>query len=99
MATRPERRIPTLVVVDRGDLGDAIERIAKDAGLGVEVARYTSVLDVVGENGPSTAAAVICTVGSAGPFLQDLLRWTDREHGSRIPAAVIGERISATTGR
>ncbi len=99
-----ERRKPTIVIVDREDLADRAEAICTNKKLGVNVARFSSILEVVGENGPSGAAGVLCSVSAAGPFLQDLLRWTDREHVSRIPSAVVGSdsdeaAVAAVLGR
>lgn len=104
MNAQLDRRKPTIVVVDRGDLAERVETVCSNRSLTVNVARFSSVLEVVGDSGPSSSAGVLCSVSAAGPFLQDLLRWTDREHISRIPSAVIGEdsdeaAVAAVLGR
>lgn len=87
---KAERQPPEIVVVDRQDLADRISAVAERRGTPVLVRRFGSVLEVLGEGGPKGAAGLLCSVAAAGPFLADLLRWTDREPTSRIPAAVVG---------
>lgn len=104
MSPRPERKKPIIVVVDRGALADRIEHIAVQLSAELDVRRHASVLEVVGDSGPQGAAGVLCHVSATGPFLQDLLRWTDREYTSRIPAAIVGTdgddaAVSAVLGR
>ncbi len=90
MSGRLDRKRPVLVVVDRGDLADELQASLQAAELDAVLMRFGSVLEVVGENGPSDVAGLVASVASAGPFLQDLLRWTDRDHITRVAAAVIG---------
>ena len=90
MTSMASRINPSVIVVDRERLADRVEAIASGLSVPIAVARYTSVLEVVGEQGPAHSDGVVCSATAAGPFLQDLLRWTDREHRSRIPAAVVG---------
>jgi hypothetical protein len=87
-----ERPTPKLVVVERDGLGDQIRAIADKLRVDIEILSFSSVLEVVGDSGPSSASGLICTVSAAGPFLKDLLRWTEPgDHRERISAAVIGE--------
>lgn len=79
-----------IVVVDRSDLGDRVQALLEELRGGITVKRFASVLDVLGEGGPIDANGLVVNVGAAGPFLHDLLRWTDRSSDSRVPAAVIG---------
>jgi len=91
MSTQTERPTPTLVVVERDGLADKIEAIAEKLRVELEIRSFSSVLEVVGESGPARASGLICTVGAAGPFLHDLLRWTEPgDHNERICTAVIG---------
>lgn len=99
-----ERRKAQIVVVDRENLAERIDNLANARGLPVQVAPFASVLEVVGEKGPAGAAGLVLSVKAAGPFLHDLLRWTDRDEDLRIPTAVIGRdsdesAISAVLGR
>lgn len=87
---KSERAAPEIVVVDRQDLADRVDALAARRGTPVLVKRFGSVLEVLGEGGPKSAAGLLCSVSATGPFLGDLLRWTDREPTSRIPAAVVG---------
>lgn len=104
MAHRVERRKATFVVVDRGNIADQIRAITDRLGASVNVLGFSSVLEVLGENGPPTAAGLIASTQAPGPFLGDLLRWSDREHDSRIPTAVVGrdtdeDAVAAILGR
>ncbi len=87
---RLERNAPEILVVDRQDLSDQVESVAKELGTPVVVRRFGSVLEVLGDGGPRGGAGLLCSVSATGPFLGDLLRWTDRDPNSRIPAAVVG---------
>jgi hypothetical protein len=91
MSIKTVRPVPTLVVVERDGLADRIRGLADRLRADLEILSFSSVLEVVGESGPATASGVICTVGAAGPFLKDLLRWTEPgDHRERVCAAVIG---------
>ena len=85
-----ERNAPEILVVDRQDLSERVETLAKELGTPVSVRRFGSVLEVLGDGGPRGGAGLLCSVSATGPFLGDLLRWTDRDPSSRIPAAVVG---------
>jgi hypothetical protein len=104
MAPRVERRKPSFVVVDRGGVADKVRATAERLGAPIQVVPMASVLEVLGENGPASASGLVATTAATGPFLLDLLRWTDRDHESRIPAAVVGTEsdesaVQATLGR
>jgi hypothetical protein len=90
MPSKIERKKANVVVVDRESLADKVQALASARELPLMVSRHASVLEVLSDSGPSQAAGVLCSVGSTGPLLQDLLRWTDRDHDNRIPAAVVG---------
>lgn len=91
MVLRNDRRRATLVVVDRSNLAETVRGIAEKLGATIDVVAYTSVLEVLGDKGPASAAGLIVAAQAAGPFLPDLLRWTDREHQDRVPGAVVGK--------
>lgn len=104
MVLRVERRKPTFVVVDRAGVADEIRRMTERLAAPVNVESYASVLEVLGENGPASAAGLVAATAATGPFLADLLRWSDRDHESRIPTAVLGsdgdeEALAAILGR
>ena len=92
------------MVVDRAGLADTVRAIADRLGAQVDVMAYASVLEVLGERGPASAAGLVASAQATGPFLADLLRWTDREHQERVPAAVVGkdsdeEALGAVLGK
>jgi hypothetical protein len=91
MVHRGEKSKPVFVVVDRGDLGDKVKAILESLGVGADIRGFASVLEVLGESGPKTAAGLIVSTAAAGPFLQDLLRWTDREQTDQVPTLVVGK--------
>ena len=72
-----ERPLPKLVVVERDGLGEKINEIAERLKVELQILPFSSVLEVVGESGPASASGLICSVSAAGPFLKDLLRWTE----------------------
>ena len=90
MARKMDRPRPQIAVVDRADLAATLERAAQSVGIDAQVSAHTSVLEVIGESGPQDVAGLLASVSAAGPFLQDLLRWTDREGKLRVPSAVVG---------
>lgn len=89
-ANRIERRPATLVVVDRGNVAERVREIIGRWSIRANVLGFTSVLEVLGESGPKSAAGLIVSTQATGPFLQDLLRWTDREQDDRVPTVVLG---------
>lgn len=90
MSARIERRPPEIIIVDRNELADRVEAVARELGTPVMIRRFGSVLEVLGDGGPRGGAGLLCSVAATGPFLGDLLKWTDRDPSSRIPAAVVG---------
>jgi hypothetical protein len=95
MPPKIERRKANIIVVDRENLADKVQALATARELPLTVSRHASVLEVLSDSGPANAAGVLCSVGSTGPLLQDLIRWTDRDHEARVPAAVVGKDTDA----
>ncbi len=79
-----------LAVVDRAGLAGVFESIARRKGLSVEVVSCSSALEVVGEGGPGAIGGLAVSVGASGPFLTDLLRWSESGVNMRVPTLVIG---------
>ena len=90
MAREANRRHFRLAVVDRSGLAAQFEAIARENGWPVEVVSCSSVLEIVGESGPGQLGGLAVSVGASGPFLTDLLRWTESATSSRVPTLVIG---------
>ncbi|MBI4817128.1 MAG: hypothetical protein HY791_12775 [Deltaproteobacteria bacterium] len=57
-----------------------------------EVMSYGSVLDLLGEKGPGGAIGLVTVASASGPFLEDLLSWTENDR-PRIPTAVVGSEV------
>ena len=74
-----KRAAPRIAVVDRGQLHEQVTTIATLLDIDVQLLIYETVLEVVGDNGPADLAAIVCSTSTAGPFLRDLLAWSDRE--------------------
>lgn len=89
MTPRGGPRRLKVVVVDRGGLAGEFEVLSRENQWSVEVVACTSVLEVIGESGPGQVEGVVASVGAAGPFLADLLRWTDTAP-QRIPVLLVG---------
>lgn len=85
-----ERRPHDVVVIDRGSLKDQVQAAAEKRQLSVSILPFTSVLDAMGERGPATAAGVVGMAEVLGPFITDLLRWTEQNGRARIPALIVG---------
>ena len=77
--TEVTRASPKIVIVDRGQLREQIESIANILDVEVKLLSYETVLEVVGDAGPTEVTAVVCSASTAGPFLRDLLAWSARE--------------------
>jgi len=90
MAHRPSIRKFRLVVVDRGGLSSTFEAIIREKDWPLEVLSCASALEVVGENGPGVVEGLAVSVAASGPFLTDLLRWTDANVDRRVPTILIG---------
>lgn len=93
MALRNTKTKFTLAVVDRAGLAGEIEAIARLKGVDCDVLSCTSVLEVVGENGPGAVSGLAASASAAGPFLPDLLRWTESLFDQRIPTVIVGSEI------
>lgn len=90
MAREPTRHAFRLAVVDRAGLAATIEGIARDRGWAVEVLACTSVLEIVGDAGPGQLGGLVVSVAASGPFLTDILRWTESAAIVRVPTLVVG---------
>ena len=90
MAREASRRSFRLAVVDREGLAARFETLARDRGWSVDVVACTSVLEIVGDAGPGQLGALVVSVSASGPFLTDLLRWTESSAVVRVPTLVIG---------
>lgn len=90
MARETSRRSFRLAVVDRAGLAATFESIARDRGWPVEVVACSSVLEIVGDAGPGQLGGLAVSVAASGPFLTDLLRWTESSAIQRVPTLVIG---------
>lgn len=90
MAREAPRRVFRLAVVDRAGLSATCESIAREHGWTVEVVACSSVLEIVGDAGPGQLGGLAVSVAASGPFLTDLLRWTESSAIQRVPTLVIG---------
>lgn len=90
MAREVARHPFRLAVVDRAGLSSAIESIARENGWPLEVISCTSVLEIVGDSGPGQLGGLVVSVAASGPFLTDLLRWTESAAVVRVPTLVVG---------
>lgn len=90
MAPKNVRRTFRLAVVDRAGLAAEFDSIAREKVWGVEVLSCSSALEIVGDSGPGPLGGLVVSVGASGPFLTDLLRWTDSSVHQRVPTLVIG---------
>lgn len=90
MATKNVRRAFRLAVVDRAGLAAEFESIARAEGWGVDVVSCSSALEIVGDSSPGPLGGLVVSVDASGPFLTDLLRWTESSGTQRVPTLVIG---------
>lgn len=95
MAHKPSLRKFRLAVVDRGGLSTAFETIIRERDWPMEVLSCASALEVVGENGPGPVEGLAVSVSASGPFITDLLRWTDANVDRRVPTVLIGSGVEA----
>lgn len=84
------RRSFRLAVVDRAGLSGELESIAREKKWSIDVLSCSSALEIVGDSGPGQLGGLIVSVGASGPFLTDLLRWTESNTVQRVPTLVIG---------
>jgi hypothetical protein len=89
MIARNAQRRFRMAVVDRFGLAGELEQIARENSWNVEVIACSSALELVGESGPGQVDGLAITVATAGPFLTDLLRWTDSST-QRVPSLLVG---------
>jgi len=90
MAAKNVRRTFRIAVVDRAGLAAELESIARERSWPVEVMSCSSALEIVGDSGPGPLGGLVVSVGASGPFLTDLLRWTESTATQRVPTLVIG---------
>jgi hypothetical protein len=90
MVSKTMRRKFRLAVVDRAGLAAELEGIARERGWSIEVVSCSSALEIVGDSGPGQLGALAVSVSASGPFLMDLLRWTESSAQQRLPTLVIG---------
>lgn len=84
-----------LAVLDRSDLGTALEDAARRADLQFEIARFGSALELIGEAGPTEVDGLALSVSTAGPFLSEVLRWAD-QLSERTPTLLVGAGDEST---
>ena len=90
MAPNPVRRKFRLAVVDREGLSTEFEALARQETWSVEVLSCRSALEIVGDSGPGPLGGLAISVAASGPFLTDLLRWTESNATQRVPTLLIG---------
>lgn len=90
MIAKNVRRTFRLAVVDRAGLATEFEAIARAKSWPVEVLSCSSALEIVGDSGPGPLGGLVVSVGASGPFLTDLLRWTESTATQRVPTLVLG---------
>lgn len=88
MAPKAYRKF-RLAVVDREGLAGRMEAASREYGA-IEVLSCSSALEIVGDSGPGQLGGLVISVGASGPFLTDLLRWTESSTAERVPTLVIG---------
>ena len=79
-----------LAIVDRAGLSGRFETVARSHTWEVEVLACSSALEIVGEGGPGPIGGLVVSVSASGPFLTDLLRWTESSAQHRLPTLVMG---------
>lgn len=84
------RRKFRLAVVDREGLSGEFEALARQKSWAVEVLSCRSALEIVGDSGPGPLGGLVISVAASGPFLTDLLRWTESNATQRVPTLLIG---------
>ncbi len=88
MTVRARRKF-RLALVDRTGLATEFESIARDRNWGVELISCSSALEIVGDAGPTNLSGLVVSVTAAGPFLTDVLRWSESSL-QRIPTLLVG---------
>jgi hypothetical protein len=95
MVHKPSIQKFRLAVVDRGGLASSFEGLIREQDWPIEVLSCASALEVIGENGPGPVEGLAVSVAAAGPFLTDLLRWTDGSGDRRVPALLAGSGVDS----
>ncbi len=90
MAQKTPRRNFRIAVVDRAGLAGQLESIAREKEWPVDVLSCSSALEIVGDGGPGPLGGLVVSVAASGPFLTDLMRWTESSVAQRIPTLLIG---------
>lgn len=90
MAPKTQRRKLRLAVIDRSGLAGEFESIARDKGWSVDVMSCSSALEIIGESGPQGVGGLAASVTACGPFLTDVLRWTENQVQGRVPTILVG---------
>jgi hypothetical protein len=85
----PRRRL-SLAVVDRSGMAGTIEALARANDWPIELLACASSLEVLAEGTAPNIGALVVSVAAAGPFLPDLLRWSDGNGSERTPVLVMG---------
>ncbi|MEM7675941.1 MAG: helix-turn-helix domain-containing protein [Myxococcota bacterium] len=88
-SSNPRRKF-RLAVVDRAGLSGDFETLARAESWPVEVLSCRSALEIVGDSGPGPLGGLVISVAASGPFLTDLLRWTESNATQRVPTLLIG---------
>lgn len=88
MSRRPSRA-SRIAVLDRTDLSDALVDAGRRADLEVDILPFGSALELIGETGPADVDGIAVQVGTAGPFLPEVLRWADHL-SQRTPTLLLG---------
>ncbi|MGF1510165.1 MAG: helix-turn-helix domain-containing protein [Myxococcota bacterium] len=87
---KPLMKVAEVAVLDRSDLGDVLEERGREGRMDLRVQRFASGLELMGENGPRTVDGLAIQVSAAGPFLSEILRWSDAQLPSRVPTVLVG---------
>lgn len=75
-----------LAVIDRENLAEAFRSKVPDHA---QVLPRASVLELLNDTKTGAYAGLVVNVAAAGPFLGDLLRWTEATMSRRVPTLVV----------
>jgi hypothetical protein len=93
---KPAAKIADVAVLDRSDLGNHLAEQGRAGKMDIRLQRFSSGLELMGEQGPRTLDGLAIQVGAAGPFLSELLRWADAQLPYRIPTLLVGTGVEPT---
>lgn len=96
MAPKNQRQRLRVAVIDRGSVAADLESVVREHGWPVDVSSCASALEVIGEGAPRSVGGLVVSVPAAGPFLTDVLRWTESHAEGRVPTLMIGSGAGAT---